>query len=541
MLPIRSHIRSLNAQRMVVTLWSFAFGLIGVIFVFLLLARLGLPGALTKVLLVAGLGAVVLLAAWLSKTMVSVEFFYAGRNSPNVLIGIGGCLGGFSGVLLMLVLLSPTGIRPLFIGAILSGLALQTLLFSSGFHRSGVSTLPGFLAWRFESRLTGAVALIIVLLVATLLLLAELKVGITLLAALLSIDPQTAMTLFLGLTAISIVLGGWRSLLIITALLALFVLISFLMPAVAAGFFSGWLGSIGTATRASDATSALDLRSLFVVAAEGRTGFATLAGFWANLAFAGLLAAAMSVMPMGLSRLSLAEDERGAAESNTRSALGLFLGVSALPLSLFLLDPRAGNETLAVAFQATPVLPVLPAVAVLAAAFSAFTVGVFTSCAALARTIRRTRNLDPGERSMFATRMSAVAVCSALIGFSDVVLADTTALLPLVLIAASVLVSGSFSVVFAACWLSHIPYWASTAALILGPVCAVGAVALRHQNVDAYATLQAFGPSDFIVSSGIGLAAASSVLALGYLIARRRKTDALPAPVRTLRASAFEN
>ncbi|MEL6736847.1 MAG: hypothetical protein AAFO98_13450, partial [Pseudomonadota bacterium] len=436
------------------------------------------------------------------------------------------------GAMLLVLALSPLQQRTWLIVAVMIAIALQMILFSRSFQRSGGSTAPGFLIWRYGSRWVGLVALSAVSAPLLCLLAAELLVGATVLSNLTGLPDGTAWTLFLIIATLPALLGGWKALLVTSSLLTVFVLLTLLAPAVASGFFAPLLAQSQALGMTPSVLSPLS--SLFD---SNETSRMIGGGPWSSFGLVLLLALGLSVLPVSVSRLSLSASSQDSLEAGTWSALAAFLAISAMPLSLVLVVSASTSESVAAILERSAVLHALPHIALLLAAVSAFSVSLFALGSATARTLLRTRNLDPGERSMFTTRLACFCVAIGFWFASDIVLPDPQWL---IFAALALLAGGVFPAMVAACWVSGLPRWSVILAIVSGTMVPLGILGIHILGSPAGAltlTLQGLSFAPIALS---GLATGFASLIIGRLAVHFSKSELLDPNLRQVRSSGLD-
>ncbi|MEM1040051.1 MAG: hypothetical protein AAGI12_11350 [Pseudomonadota bacterium] len=529
-------------HRQAVGLWLAGFGFVVLILALLLLSRVGLPASVGIQLTLALLGAGFTVALWVGKTMTSPDYFYASRSAPTAIVGLGGAGDWLGGAMLLVLALSPLQQRTWLIVAVMSAIALQMILFSRSFQRSGVSTAPGFLIWRYGNRWVGLAALFAIGAALLCVLAAELNVGVTVLSSLTGLPADTSWALFLIVATLPALLGGWKALLMSSSLLTVFVLLAFLAPAIASGFFAPLLAQSQALGMTPSVLSPLS--SLF----GGNDASLMMGGSpWSPFGPVLLLAVGLSVLPVSLSRLSLSASSQDSLEAGTWSALAAFLAISAIPLSLVLIVLTPTGEGVATVLERSAVLHALPYIALLLAAVSAFSVSLFALGSATARTLLRTSNLDPGERSMFTTRFACFCVATGFWFASDLALPDPQWL---IFAALALLAGGLFPAMAAACWVSHLPVWSVILAIVSGTSVPLGILAVHvlgelvledpglEDPASAFVlSLQGFSFAPIALS---GLAAALASLLIGRLVVHFSKAEFLDHNLLKVRSSGLD-
>ena len=209
--------------------------------VFLLLQRLGLP---TEIVV----GAIFTLSAatffgltWISRTMRSSVFFFANRALGPFTSGLGSCSDFLSGAILILFFSTHLAGKMVIATGLVLGVLFQAALFSAPFQRSGVASVPGYFAWRFERQITGYLALIAVFGMLAMFAMAEFQVARNLLQVQTGLPLEQAGWVILLLAVLPSLFGGWTGLLLVNAVLAIWMLACTLIPAIGTGFFASIL------------------------------------------------------------------------------------------------------------------------------------------------------------------------------------------------------------------------------------------------------------------------------------------------------------
>ena len=496
---IPSDQRTLGNSQVFNVFWIAGLAFAGSILSLLLLQRLGLPlGYVVGValaLLILTIGALV----WVSRTMTSETFFFTNRRLQSGPVGIGGATDWVSGCFLVLFFTAALPAKLILAPALMFGILLQVALFSGPFHRSGVLTLPGFVAWRGNSQTGGYAALLTVIAMLLLVIAAEWQIARDILLVIGKLDPQMTNLLLTLLVIIPSLGGGFLGVVLVNGVLAVWMTTAILTPAVVTGFFAAILESGLTLDRDGATLEALRLpRSQFV---EMPAEF--LHAPYILVAFV-VIAAGFSVLPHAWSRLSLNHRPLTSSESLGWAALLSFIMISALPLSLGLIGATPSSAKLAILLKSQPVLFILPYLALFFAAFNVVSVAVFTLSASIVRALRRYRNLNPGEQSVFSTRLFIVIVALT-VNFAPLnMLPDPGSLF---LIAISLGAASLFLPLIASIWFSMVPYAAVSIAILSG----------------AIVFAAAFYPTGFpglahpLVAGAAGMAATAVILVLGLL------------------------
>lgn len=120
-------------------------------------------------------------------------------------------------------------------------------------------------------------------------------------------------------------------------------------------------------------------------------------------------------------------------------------------------------------------LHILPYIAVFIAALNALSATLMALCSGIVRGIRRQRKLEPGERSMFGTRFTAVVI-AALVGWTF--MARDIPVGTIFILAVTVSAGALFVPMFAAVWITNMPNYVSTALVASGTF--IGALEIWH-------------------------------------------------------------
>lgn len=407
---LRQPSKGIDARRFLTVVWSGALLFGAIIALLLLLQRLGLPLTLIMIILGTFTLLILLVLAWAGRTVASAPFFYANRLAGSTALGLGGLNDWVSGAFLVMLLALPLAGKMVLAPALMLGFVLQTGLFAMAFQRSGVATVSGFMDWRTRSRSTGLATLVVTLLILALLILADALVLLRIVEQLVGVSGPIITAIALGLAGLPALMGGWRSLVLVNGVLAVWMLMGLLVPALATGFFQAYLGAQAEIAPNLQTLAPLQLAdsTLPLVGIEWGMGSAS---FALTLL---VLACGFATMPQALSRAALASRPVAAMEANTWAALAAFLVLSAVPLSLALIAPSPEAPQLAQLLRTDGVLYALPHLALALAALNALSVCLHAFAVAVARALRRTRRLDPGEQSMFPARLFLAALLVAL-------------------------------------------------------------------------------------------------------------------------------
>lgn len=505
--------RSIDGRRIWNIVWLSSLTFAFMVLAMILLDRLGLPQSIMiSLFLTTGIVFIVVLA-WVGRTMTSELFFFAGKISGIAPAGLSGLTDWMSGAFIMVFLGTSGGGKYVLAVALMSGLFLQTSLFSTLFRRTGVSTLPGLFSWRYKAHTAGFLALIVVSMMLFMIIIAEFTVAQKVLEHL---APTYATVLIWGLLVLAVIplaSGGWLAVLISNAVLGVWVLICVLTPAIATGFLSGALIPLAEFQQTGET-----LEPFFLDNITSQLFPLSNLSVPTALLCTLLLSTGLATLPHALSRSSLATRPIAAMESMGWSALGVFLILSAFPLSFGLIWAGAEERPLAQLLVSFPALQVLPYFALLFAAFNGLSVTIFVFCSTLVRAFRRSRNLDPGEQSMFSTRFLAVLVVIGLFQIITVPIASVSELFIAALVLGS---AGLFLPLLVVLWGRTFPHAWVALSIFLGTCTVVLFIsneffAFPKPINEVLDTLTLFD------AGGIGLVAAALPLFIGSVWVRLR-------------------
>ncbi len=510
--------KRLDSKRIVTILWLGGIAFVLAYLSLVLLSRLGLP--IEMAVSIIGMSMIVTAVAcgWFGRTMTSRVFFFSNRLTGVAPSGLGGSTDWLSGGFLGFLLIVGSSERLILAPTVMIGMLLCTVLFATAFQRSNVSTVSGFMAMRYGKRRVGLVALVFVSLILGLLLVTEARLASHLMSQMLGISSWQALAFVVVLIALPTLIGGWLALIIVNAILVIWILICVLLPATVSGFFSSQLIAALSYEGAVNPINSLGLAELF-----GLNGLGLLSNNILHTALAAfVLSCGFACLPHALSRLTLSSHHVTVLESLGWSALSGFLILSAFPLSIGLLAVTANVSELSIALSKQPVLQMLPALALLLAAINSASVTVFALSSAIVRLMRRTRNLDPGERTMFGTRALCVVLCLGLL----FLLQDFTPEIgPLFLAAICISAGALFAPLTIAVWASRISSWAVALAMAVGGGITTLLIAAPYlsQFVDNGLLSQLIGFPP-IYAAGIGVLASLLILGLGRVFALAGKS-----------------
>ncbi|MEM9732926.1 MAG: hypothetical protein AAF903_05485 [Pseudomonadota bacterium] len=410
---IREGRKKVDARRLLTIVWFGALVFVLLVGLLLLLQRLGLTLTLTMIILGSATLMMLLVLAWLGRTMSSAPYFYANRMAGPTALGVGGLTDWVSGSFLVLLLVLPLTGKMVLAPALMLGFVLQTGLFVMAFQRSGVATVSGFMDWRTRSRSTGLATLAVTLAMLGLLIVADGLVLLRMVEQVVGVSGPVMVVATLGLAGLPALMGGWLSLVLVNGVLAVWMVLSLLVPAIATGFLRPTLQAQAQISPNTQTIAALDLADGTLPLVGMTWGLDGLSGLSIALTLF-VLACGFATLPTALSRAALARQPIAAMETNSWTSLTAFLVLSAVPLSLALIAPQPEVPELAQLLRTDGVLYALPHLALTLAALNALFVCIHTFAVALARALRRTRRLDPGEQSMFPARLVTLALLTGL-------------------------------------------------------------------------------------------------------------------------------
>jgi len=225
----------LSTRQIITVLWVGCLVYSTMIIALILLNRLGLPIDFSHLLHTIFVSFGVILLGWMGRTMTSRHFFFAQKRANSAASGWSGGTDWSGGAFLLILVSVSFYQRGIWIIAIMLGLLIMSLLFARAFHRAGVSTLPGFLAWRFPESGAGLLAIPASSIVLLLLAIAEFEVARSTMAIIDSVNAGQLTWFILFLAVVPAVLGGWMSLVFLNIVLALWLAISVLLPTLMLG------------------------------------------------------------------------------------------------------------------------------------------------------------------------------------------------------------------------------------------------------------------------------------------------------------------
>jgi cation/acetate symporter len=192
----------------------FASAFVSLFLVLLILQELDAPGAHLTAAVLAGPLVLYLAIAAASWTASTSEFFAAGRRVPAVYNGLVMAIAGLgaTGIVVLTGLFFLDGFDTWSIAIGLNaGFVAMGIAVSPYLRKYGAYTVPSYLARRFESRLLRLVAASVFAVPMTLLLIAELSVGVQAARLLSGYGAETLALVFTFALLVTIVCGGMRS------------------------------------------------------------------------------------------------------------------------------------------------------------------------------------------------------------------------------------------------------------------------------------------------------------------------------------------
>ena len=495
--------RTFDGARMTTVLWLAGLGFAGTCITLFLLHRLGLPMVYSMGITFTFLLATTLVLSWITRTMTSSRFFFAGHQATAPVLGLGGQSDWACGAFLILFFSVSLTEKVILAPALMLGILLQAVLIASAFQRSRVLTLPGFFAWRGQTQMPGHITLLVSVAILLAISLAEFEIAHSILSALSGLKIDHAAIVVILVAILPSIFGGWHALLLINAAFVTILIICLMGPAILVGFLPDLLQTARGLEGVETGLANLNLApfSIFSTSDELHSaGLIILTMF--------VFAAGFAALPHSISRLSLNNRPISSVESLGWTALIIFLSFSALPLSIGLIINPPSSVSLAELLQTHPVFAMLPYFAVLLAAINGLAVTVFSASAAIVRALRRFRNLNPGEQSIFSTRLVIVLIALAIL-FSP---AENRPSASTLFIAALLIsAAGLFIPLVTNIWIAQIPQWSIALAVIGGTAC----VAL---GLFGRTTVPQF---ELVTWSAMGMGVAMAILLIGRLTNRR--------------------
>ncbi len=457
---VPDEVRGFHRAKATTVFWLMLFAFVAALILFLLLQRLGLPAEIVVGAILFMMAAVVVGLSFASRTMTGSQFYYANRILGSFASGLSSSTDILSGAMLVLLFSSSLADKMVLATGLVLGVLFQAGMFSSAFQRSGVSSLPGFFAWRFQQQVTGYLALIAVFGMLCLLAMAEFQVAKNILQVQTGIPLDKAAWFVLLLSVLPGLFGGWTGLLLVNATLVIWMLICALVPAIATGFFAPMLGQslqMDFHGKSLEVLNFIPSTMLF--------GSMQAVPVAAPVVTVLAIAAGISTLPHALSRLSTNSRAVDAIESVGWLALMVFLMLSALPLSLGLVVASPTSAKLATILQAQPVLHILPYFIILLAAVNALAATLFTAASSVSRATGRLRNLNPGEQSVFSTRLVILILAGVLLYWPSSWTPPTDRLLISALMLGT---GGLFVPLVISIWLGSISAWSVSISIASG-------------------------------------------------------------------------
>ena len=180
----------------------------------LILTQLGLEERWLRIALLAAPVGLYTVFAIASATFDAHEYFASGRRVPAVYNGLVMAFGASGGTMLVagggVMFLSGYDAWCLVTGVI-SGFVIMMMLIAPYFRKFGAYTVPTFLARRLESRLVRVVAAALFLVPMLLILIAELKMGVSVARQLVQDSEETVLLILAAAAGGGVVVGGIRA------------------------------------------------------------------------------------------------------------------------------------------------------------------------------------------------------------------------------------------------------------------------------------------------------------------------------------------
>ncbi|MEP1206517.1 MAG: hypothetical protein ABJM29_02915 [Rhizobiaceae bacterium] len=460
--PTPNESRSFQRSNAVTLFWLALLSFVAALVIFLLLQRLGLPTEIVIGAIIIGSISVFVGLAWISRTMTSSLFFHANRTLGPLTSGLGSMTDILPGSMLILMFSTHLAGKMALATGLALGVLLQGALFSAAFQKSGVSSLPGYFAWRLQRQTTGYLALIAVFAILAMLALAEFQIAISIVQVLTGLPPELTVWIIVLLAVLPSVFGGWTGLLLVNATLAIWALVCTLAPATAVGFFAQILRPTVNPDVLGAPLDALSLApSIVLFGPDGAASAATL------VVTVLAIAAGTSILPQALSRISTNNGDVEAIESVGWLALTIFLMLSALPLSLGLVVSAPTSVNLASVLDNQPVLQILPYFVILFAALNALAATLFNAASSVVRASSRLRRLDPGEQSVFSTRLGVLLLAGILLKWPVSLTPSPEQLLTAALMIGA---GGLFVPMVVSTWFGALSAWAMSASILGGTI-----------------------------------------------------------------------
>ena len=220
-----------------------------------------------------------------------------------------------------------------------------------------------------------------------------------------------------------------------------------------------------------------------------------------------MTAAGFATLPHAVSRMVLVKRPSAAQEHFGWVALFTFIVISTLPLTLEVITSEGDENWQALASR--PVVHMLPYLALLLIAVNGFSATMLGFAASLARGVQRSRNRDPGERSMFGTRALAVIAAAALVGAVQRYEVQIELLFP---IALGLSASAFFAPLIAANWVGSIVRFFDSAAITAGAFVFAALVLPSLSSGDQLSS------PEIVTFAAFGISASFSILLIGKVI-----------------------
>lgn len=448
-------VHPLENSRMSVTLWFAAFALAGWLIILALLGRLGLPVSLTYASALTFFTIAATVLAWRGRTMTGRSFFFADRMGASATTGFGGGADFAGGAMLMIFLSMSVKDQAYWVTSAFLGMVMMSALFAHILYREHVSTVTGFFAIRYPAQGAGMVSVPVVLSVLMLIAIAEFGVARAVMEKMNPDGGRLYAWILLALAVLPTLIGGWFSIILVNAVLALWTMMAILVPAFLLGLVPGILSTDSASLIAGSVLQPLPLLE-DVNISEG--------GFWLSLLTVLVFACGFSVLPQSFSRTATGKRPSSTMEHIGWAGLFLFVTIAASGLSIALISNASDSEQ-AKLLTNNPMLHFLPYLALLFLAFNALSTTLLAFSSAAVRSFRRSRKKDPGEQSMFATRLvcvMAAVLIGQFMGGGNVPIA--TAFFTALVLGAG----GLFVPLLAAAQVRNVPAWSVGLAIVLG-------------------------------------------------------------------------
>ena len=242
-MSLTSRARLIN-PRLGVYFSIFASAFVAMVTLVLIFEQLDIPDPLLRALILFGPFTMLTVIGIASQTNEALEYYASGRRVPAVYCGLGlaaTALGG-TGIVTITGALFVVGFDALWmINAGLVGFVLMAVLLSSFLRKFGAFTLPSYLGRRFQSRVLRVTSAAILAVPMLLMLVAELKVGLSAASWLSGQSPSILMALIVGFLVAGMVFGGARSLAWTNVAAATVALLALIVPVTIVAVMNGYL------------------------------------------------------------------------------------------------------------------------------------------------------------------------------------------------------------------------------------------------------------------------------------------------------------